>query len=401
MIAKLKSGFRAAVAIGFSHLVLLLGSPGTANSQWVYYPPGGWGYYRPPMYGPVIYGPPATWQSSVPNVGRIPTGTGLTYGGGTGYGRGPVAWDEGSINEMEGRRIIHNYLKRKKIGSKRDASPRIRGTAIPNLRPDFRFDFQLINGLIIEYYSREDELDAENRRREFERRKEALALELSRVLEPIKWDWSLTERQREEMRAELTFKYLDQLGIVYERDPNSVSTFAIPRPIDFAGKKEIYEELGAAVKLKYVCIEAKKNAAGIEQELEGILRETIKGRILSERQAEVLISRYLDVNRIKYKRNTAFKTSGIMIIPDFLLEAKITKHKLPTAIEYRDPTDRRNRAKERVYRKYEEMGGKVHLIEAGSERRILSELGNKILPESQDETSPKSKDVTNGTSIKK
>ena len=228
MMEKPKSHFTTAAAIGCVCLALL-GSPETVNAQWIHYPPGGWGYYRPPMYGygPIVYGPTTVWQSGGPYIGGVPVGTGVGLAGGTGYG-GLPAETYGSINETGGRRIIYNYLKRKKMGFKKDVSPRIRGTQIPYLRPDFRFDFQLINGLVIEYYSPNDELDSEVRKIEFERRKDAINLQLNGILEPVKWNWTLTEGQKAQLREELTFRYLNQLGVQYERDPNSARGFTIP-----------------------------------------------------------------------------------------------------------------------------------------------------------------------------
>jgi hypothetical protein len=390
MIEKLKSSSKTAVAIGFSYLALL-GSPKGANAQWVYYPPGGWGYYRPP----------AVWPYR-PYV--VTVGTGIDIGQ-VDYGRLPGTWNRNiHINEIEGKRIVHNYLKRKKMGFKEDVFPRIRGTAISYLRPDFKFDFQLINGVKIEYYSPEDRLDSEDRAREFERRKLAINLELNRILEPLRWDWTLTEEQKEGVRRELTFRYLNRLGVRYEVDPNSQRGYTIPKPFDFLGKKEIYEALEARVEY----IEAKRDATSIEQALEIILKEKIKGRILSEREAEEVISSYLNLKKINHKSNTIFR-NGITMRCDFLVEDKTTKSQLPIAIEYWSPMDRRDRKrKERIYKKYEEMGGKFYPIEASSEEDILSDLENRILPKSEDKilpgsegtAPPGSEDVINGTLMK-
>jgi len=390
MIEKLKSGFKTAVAIGFSYLALL-GSPKGANAQWVYYPPGGWVYYRPPPVWP--------YRTYVGTVG-----TGIDFGR-VDYGRLPRTWNYNiSINEIEGKRIVHNYLKRRKMGFKEDVFPRIRGTAISYLRLDFKFDFQLINGVKIEYYSPEDKLDSEDREREFERRKQAMNLELNRILEPLRWDWTLTEEQKEGVRRELTFRYLNRLGVRYEVDPNSQRGYTIPKPFNFLGKKEIYEELEARVEY----IEAKKDAASIEQALEEILKGTIKIRILSEREAEEVISSYLNLKKINHKSNTIFR-NGITMRCDFLVENTTAKSNLPIAIEYWSPTDRRDRKrKEKIYKKYEEMGGKFYQIEASSEEEILSDLEDKILlksedkilPESEGTAPPESEDVINGTLIK-
>jgi len=68
MIGKHKSGFKTSMAIGFSYIALL-SSPKMSNAQWVYYPPRGWGYYRPP----------AVWRYRT-YVGRVPVGTGIDFG---------------------------------------------------------------------------------------------------------------------------------------------------------------------------------------------------------------------------------------------------------------------------------------------------------------------------------
>lgn len=380
MIGKHKSGFKTSMAIGFSYIALL-SSPKMSNAQWIYYPPRGWGYYRPPT----------VWRYRT-YVGRVPVGTGIDFGR-MGYNRFPGAWDyNGSISEIEGKRIIHNYFKRKEIGFIEDMSPRIRDTEIPYLRPDFRFDFQLINGVIIEYYSPGDKLDSEDREREFERRKDAINIELNRILGPLRWDWTLTERRREEIREALTFRYLNQLGVRYETDPNSERGFTITKPINFFSKKEIYEELG--VKVEY--IDAKKDAASIEQALEEILKDTTRGRILSEKKAEDVISKYLSLKRISHKRNTIFKTDSIRIRPDFLIEDKSTKNKLPTAIEYWSLTDKKYRKRrERIFEKYRKAGGKFYPIEASyNEEEILSKLEDTLFPKSEDEISPESENTT-------
>jgi len=140
----------------------------------------------------------------------------------------------------------------------------------------------------------------------------------------------------------------------------------------------------------------KKDATSIEQALEEILKDTTRGRILSEKKAEDVISKYLSLKRIGYKRNTIFKRDGIRIRPDFLIEDKPTKNKLPAAIEYWSLTDKKYRKRrERIFEKYRKAGGKFYPIEASyNEEEILSKLEDTLFPKSEDEISPESENTT-------
>ncbi len=176
------------IIVGFVFLGLL-GLSERASAQriyrWpsapVYYPPV---YYPPPGYCPLgYYVPPYVIWSSGPFIGGIPFGTGLAVGPGFPGRWGyvppppPVYVREGP-DEKKGEGTIRSSLSSKDI-SFRMNRPLIfstdRGTFY--LKPDF----QLRNGVIIEYWSQGDEQDSKSKKEDFERYKETVRAGLTLI----------------------------------------------------------------------------------------------------------------------------------------------------------------------------------------------------------------------------
>lgn len=309
------------------------------------------------------------------------------------------------IHEKEAIKIIHSYLKGKNIRFRVNKPLRVidkenrRNRGRLFLRPDFL----IRNDTVIEYWSPEDIKVSEKIGKDFERYKEAITKEINLFLERIKRDPTLTEQQKQE----ITYNYLGRKGIKYEipkgrsveyvydafgrmvkkinkeetifyggeskRPTRKLVNYKIPKLNHFLDKKEIcekYKKTGG--KVYYIESKNIKKKYDITQKLDKILEELEKDWILLEKEAEDIISEYLDKKGIGYKRNTEFKTNRISIRPDFLLQ---NKNKLPKAIEYWSQIDKkRKKIRESAYKRYEQMGGKVYRIELSNKNELLNEL---------------------------
>ena len=309
------------------------------------------------------------------------------------------------IHEKEAIKIIHSYLKGKNIKPRVNKPLRVidkengRNRGRLFLRPDFL----IRNDTVIEYWSPKDIKVSGKIRKDYERYKEAITKEIDLFLERIERDPTLTEQQKQE----IIHNYLGRKGIKYEiprgrsveyvydafgrmvkrikkeetifyggesRLPTrELVNYKIPKPNNFLDKKEICEKFKKTGGKVYF-IESKniKEKRDITKKLDKILEELEKNWILLEQEAEDIISEYFDKKGIGYKRNAGFKTDRVFIRPDFLLE---NKNKLPKAIEYWSQIDQKQKKiRERVYKRYEQMGGKVYRIELTNKKELLNEL---------------------------
>lgn len=276
---------------------------------------------------------------------------------GMGYGRG-YAFDY-PIYEREGQITIRKYLRSKNIKFRMNRPFRINDITI---KPDFK----LGNDVIIEYWSPEDVQDSEYIKRDYGRYKQIVTQEINIVSEEIKRDWTLTEKQREEIISQ----YLNQRAIKCEGNPVSNINYTITRPDFLLDKKEIYEKykkMGGKVYL--IELKDTEDAVNIEQELDEILGEITRERILTEKQAEEIISEYLKSKNIRFEMNGSIRTiNGRRITPDFLLENGV-------AIEYWSKDDRRHPGhNEWIYEKYRETEEGFYLIKSGDKAEILDKL---------------------------
>lgn len=168
---------RITIRVAGLAVLLSLTFPEKGSTQGIYYErfPGGW-IYIPPYYSPYYPPPYRIWWRRGPIIGRIPIGTGLNFG------RRFPAWPYESrpflppprLNETEGpderagEKKIRAYLVKKGLRFKMNRLLTFRTN-----RGEFylRPDFQLRNKRVIEYWSKEDQRDSENRKHTFERNK--------------------------------------------------------------------------------------------------------------------------------------------------------------------------------------------------------------------------------------
>lgn len=358
-----KSEFKEAIAIaiGLTFLASLV-LPESASAQWGYY--GGY-----PDYGAMGYE--------------------------RGFGDYGFGWP---IYEREGKRIIYKYLRTKKIKFRMNSSIEIGGTRIFYLMPDFK----LKNDVIIEYWSPEDEQSSEYMKNDFERYRGDINRELIILEAEIARDWTLTKRQKQQ----IIFDYLDQRGIGYEtlefqnpvpetngtnkrsvqymydaygrliifprEIPNLTSKIRITKPDIFLDKKELYEkykETGG--KVYFIGPKDTEDVVSIKQELDKILEEIKRERILTEKQAREIISEYLESKNIRFEMDKTLRISGIAIMPDFLLENG-------RAIEYWSKEDRGQRYRERIYEQCRETEKRFYLIKSGDRKEILDKLDDIV-----------------------
>ena len=173
--------------VGLAFLLLLVFTEKT-SAQWFYYRdfPGGW-VYIPSYYPTGYYLPPyRIWVHRGPRIGRIPIGTELYFG------RRFPAWpyeprpllppapsdETEGPDERAGEEKVRAYLLKKGIRFKRNRLLRFSTT-----RGEFylRPDFQLRNKRVIEYWSKEDQQDLEDKKRAFERNEPAAGPNLNLV----------------------------------------------------------------------------------------------------------------------------------------------------------------------------------------------------------------------------
>jgi len=247
----------------------LLGFSENANAQGVYYR-----RVPPSVYYPPVYYPPGYYVSPYGMRGYVSPP--------------PINVREGP-DEKEGEKIIRSYLSRKKISFRMNRLLTFNAErGIFHLKPDF----QLRNRVIIEYWNQGDEQDSKSKKEEFERYKETFRPELT-IIKPY---FLLDKKDKyEEYKKTGTRVYF-----IEPKDPNQPLSIEIEQQLD-----EIPEIQRS--------IEIQKG------------KELIKEQILLEREAERIISGLLRWKGIPFKRNTTFKTEGITIRPDFLLELEARK----------------------------------------------------------------------------
>lgn len=357
MKSELIRGVKTAVVIGFSYIALST-SPKGADAQLSYYRP----YYTPPLVRQ--YG----------HFGRrIPIGPYLGFGG---INYLPSAPSYGfSRNEAEGKRIIHNCLRRNKVPCRIDKPLRFRadGEVV-----ELIVDVQLIdprrseNPVVIEYRSLEDKQIAQYNEINYQLHREFV----NRQIELIKMDWTLPEWQKQRIIAD----YLYQLGINAEKTTKDGSEtpqigYEIPRPLGLLNKEDILEkyiEIGG----KVFVIEQKDTKEELEKELDSIIEDATKDFILREEQAIEIIARRLNQERIPYRTNTIFEINGVKIRPNFLVFPE--DGKLPLAVEYLGPNERQINRKIRDYEGYKQKGGIAYIMNQATKAEFLKKLDDII-----------------------